>query len=64
VINALDRGERSAQDWVRAAALADATDAVATAVALRHLPKRSAIGVVALAAGAAVAGFVAADHLD
>jgi hypothetical protein len=64
VINALDRGDPRAQDWVRAAALADTVDAVATTLALRHLPKRSAIGVIALAAGAAVAGFVAADHLD
>ena len=64
VINALDRGDPRAQDWVRASAVADVGDAVATALAFRHLPKRSRYGVLLLAAGAAVAGFVAADNLD
>ena len=64
VINALDRGDPRAQDWVRASALADVGDAVATVLAFRHLPKASRFGVLALATGAAVAGFVAADHLD
>ena len=64
VINALDRGDPRAQDWVRASALADVGDAVATVLAFRHLPKRSRFGVLAIATGAAVAGFVAADHLD
>jgi len=64
VINALDRGDPRAQDWVRASALADVGDAVATVLAYRHLPKRSRFGILLLAGGAAVAGFVAADNLD
>ena len=64
VINALDRGDPRAQDWVRASAVADVGDAVATVLAYRHLPKRSRFGVLAIATGAAVAGFVAADNLD
>ena len=64
VINALDRGDPGARDWVRASALADVGDAVATVLAFRHLPKRSAFGVLLIAGGAAVAGFVAADQLD
>ncbi len=64
VLAALDRGDPSARDWVRAAAVADVGDAVATVLAFRHLPKRSRFGVLAIAAGAAVAGFVAADNLD
>ena len=64
VIGALDRGDPRAQDWVRASALADVVDAVATALAYRHLPKRARCGVLLLAGGAAVAGFVAADNLD
>ena len=64
VLAALDRGDPRARDWVRAAATADVGDALATALAYRHLPKRSRFGVLAIAAGAAVAGFVAADNLD
>ena len=64
VINALDRGDPRAADWVRASALADGADAVGTALAFRHLPKRSRFGVLLLAGGAAVVGFVAADNLD
>jgi hypothetical protein len=64
VIDALGKGDPSARNWVRAAALADSADAVATVIAYRHLPKRSRFGVLVLAAGAAVAGFVAAEHLD
>lgn len=64
VLAAFDRGDPRARDWVRAAAVADVGDAVATVLAFRHLPKRSRFGVLALAAGAAVAGFVAADNLD
>jgi hypothetical protein len=64
VINALDRGDPRAQDWVRASALADGADAVATVLAFRHLPRRARFGVLLLAGGAAVTGFVAADNLD
>ena len=64
VLRGLERGDTGARHWVKAAAMCDAVDAVATAASLRHLPRRSATAVVALAAGAAVAGFVAADNLD
>jgi hypothetical protein len=64
ILNALSSGDASARDWIRAASVCDATDAVATTIGLRHLPKRSAVAIVALAAGAAVSGFVAADNLD
>ena len=64
VINALDRGDPRAPDWVRASALADVADAGATVLAFRHLPKRARFGVLLLAGGAAAAGFVAADNLD
>jgi len=64
VLAALDRGDAAAKDWIRASAVADASDAVATLLAFRHLPRWGRFGVLAVAAGAAVAGFVAADHLD
>ena len=64
VIGALDRGDPAARDWIRASALSDTADAVATVLAYPHLPRRSRFGVLAIAAGAAVAGFVAAEHLD
>lgn len=64
VLSALGRGDPQAKDWIRASAVADTVDAAATAVALRHLPKRSALGVLVLATGAAVTGFVAAENLD
>ena len=64
VIGALDRGDPAARDWIRASALSDTADAVATALAYRQLPKRSRFGILVLAAGAAVGGFVAAEHLD
>jgi hypothetical protein len=64
VIGALDRGDPRTRDWVRASAVADVGDALATVLAYRHLPKRSRFGVLLLASGAALAGFVAADNLD
>jgi hypothetical protein len=64
VLAALDRGDARAKDWIRASAVADTADAVATALAYRHLPKRSRFGVLVLAGGAAVAGFIAAENLD
>jgi hypothetical protein len=64
VIGALDRGDPRAPDWVRAGAVADVGDAVATVLAFRHLPPLSRYGVLLLAGGAAVAGFVAADNLS
>jgi hypothetical protein len=64
VINSLNRGDAHAADWIRASATADVGDAVATALAYRHLPRRKRFGVLVLAATAAVVGFVAADNLD
>jgi hypothetical protein len=64
VMDALGRGDASARNWIRASALADTADALATALAYPHLPRRSRFGVLVLAAGAAAAGFVAAEHLD
>lgn len=64
VLDALGKGDPSARNWIRASALADTTDAVATALSFRHLPKRSRVAIILLAAGAAATGFVAAEHLD
>jgi hypothetical protein len=64
VINALDRGDPRAPEWVRASAVADVGDAVATLLAYRHLPSRSRFVVLAVATGAAAVGFVAADNLE
>ena len=44
--------------WIRLGAFADAGDAIATVFAWRSLPKRSRIGVLGVAAGAAVLGAV------
>lgn len=64
VLDALERGEPSARRWVQASALADLGDATATLAAFRQLPKVGRLAVLAVAAGAAVAGMVAADNLD
>lgn len=64
VIGALDRGDPRAADWIRASAVADLGDAAATVLAYRHLPRRRRFLVLALATGAAVTGFIAADNLD
>lgn len=62
-MKALGEGDGAAEDWVRAAAFADVTDAVATTVALRHLPSPSKWLTVALAGGAAALGFRTARDL-
>jgi hypothetical protein len=64
VIGALDRGDARARDWIRASALSDTADAAATVLAYPQLPRRSRFAILALAVGAAAAGFVAAEHLD
>ncbi|HYF46768.1 MAG TPA: hypothetical protein VD926_11200 [Acidimicrobiales bacterium] len=64
VLATLDRGDAGARDWIRASALADTADATATLLAFKHLPKWGRVGVLAAAAGFAVAGFVAAERLD
>jgi hypothetical protein len=64
VIGALGRGDPNARDWVRASALSDTADAAATLLAYPQLPKRSRFGILLLAGGAAVTGFLAAEHLD
>lgn len=57
------RADRSAAVWAGAAALADATDVVATALAWSSLPKAGRVLVAAAAGGAAVVGGVAATRL-
>jgi hypothetical protein len=59
-IGALTSMEQDAQfwRWIRLGAFADAGDAIATVFAWRSLPKRSRIGVLGVAAGAAALGAV------
>jgi hypothetical protein len=58
-------GEGSpARMWSLAGAASDLVDAVATLLAFRHLGARRAIPVVLIAASAAVAGYVASEHVD
>jgi hypothetical protein len=64
VLGALDRGDPRARDWVRLSALSDAVDATATVLAYPHLPRRTRFGALAVAAGAALVGFAAAEQLD
>jgi hypothetical protein len=62
-LRSLGEGDGSAEGWVRASALADVTDAAATAIALRHLPSPGKWLTIALAGGAAAAGLSAASDL-
>lgn len=63
-LRALSEGDGSAEVWVRASALADATDAAAATVAFRHLPSPGRWVTVVLAGAAAGLGLHAADRLD
>jgi peptide-methionine (R)-S-oxide reductase len=63
VLTALDRGDAAVRDWVTAAAVADAVDAVASAAALGALPRRRRWLVVGVATASAVAGWVARDRM-
>ena len=64
VVHALDTGDESLREWVTLAGICDLTDAAATAVAFRRLPKKGRWLAVVLAGGAAAAAFVARDRLD
>jgi hypothetical protein len=55
LLAALDRGE-AAGPWLRAGVVADATDLVATLVALRHLPRAGALAAAAAAGGGVLVG--------
>ena len=63
VLRALEAGD-PVRPWLRASAASDAADAVANIVAFRQLPKLGRVLAVAVATGAAVAGFRLADALD
>jgi hypothetical protein len=63
-LRSLSEGDRAAEAWVRASALADVTDAAATTIALRHLPSPGKWLTIALATAAAAAGLNAAGQLD
>lgn len=63
-LRSLSEGDGAAEGWVRASALADATDAAAATIAFRHLPGPGRWITVALATTAAAAGLNAAPKLD
>lgn len=63
-VNALDTGDESLRTWVTIAALCDATDATATVLSFRKLPRWGRLVSIALAGGSAAAGLIARDHLD
>jgi hypothetical protein len=63
LIIAADKGEPF-RGWVQAGALADAADAAATLLAFPELPRKSRWLILALTAGAALAGAVVASGLD
>ncbi|MGY6500560.1 MAG: hypothetical protein ACXIVQ_06710 [Acidimicrobiales bacterium] len=63
-VNALDSGDDHLRTWVTIAALCDATDAAATVMSFRRLPRWGRFGSVAIAGGAAVVGLIARDQLD
>ena len=62
-LNALREGA-PAKGWALAGTASDLLDAAATLLAIRHLGLRRALPVIAVATAAAVAGYVAAEHLD
>lgn len=63
-VQAASSGDPALRRWVVSGGLCDMTDAAATVMAYRSLPKRSrALSLVVAAAGAALA-FAARDHLD
>ena len=63
-LQSLGEGDGSAEAWVRAAALADATDSVAATVAYPHLPSPGRWITVLCTAAASVAGLNAAPKLE
>jgi hypothetical protein len=62
-LQALDT-DAPAEPWVTAGMLSDAVDFAATALALRALGVRRALPVMAVAAGAAAAGYLARTQVD
>jgi hypothetical protein len=63
-LRALRRSDEEARPWVALGGMADAVDALATAVAFTALPGRSRWGILALTAGAALASARVAAWLD
>jgi hypothetical protein len=63
-LRALHRSDDEARPWVALGGMADAVDAVATAVAFTTLPGRSRWGILALTGGAAVVSTRLAALLD
>ena len=56
-VTALQQGDRAAlRPWMTYGAVADATDAVATLLAWRHLPRWKRLGLLVMAAGGAATG--------
>ena len=53
-----------ARHWALAGAASDFVDGLATLVAIRHIGVRRAVPLLAVAATAGIASYVAAEHLD
>jgi len=62
-LQALGTGQ-PARPWVTMGALCDVVDLAATAVAIRALGARRAVPVMLVAAGAAVGGLLASEHVE
>ena len=62
-MSALANGE-PARHWALAGAASDLIDGLATVLAIRHIGARRALPLLAVAATAGIASYVAADHLD
>jgi hypothetical protein len=62
-LQALDTGQ-PARPWVVMGAVSDVVDLAATAVAIRALGARRAVPVMLVAAGAAIGGLLASEHVD
>ncbi len=62
-LQALDTGQ-PARSWVVLGAVSDVVDLAATAIAIRAIGPRRALPVMLVAAGAAVGGLLASEHVD
>ncbi len=62
-ITALANGQPS-RHWALAGAASDLVDGLATLLAIRHIGARRALPLLAVAATAGIASYVAAEHLD
>jgi hypothetical protein len=56
--------KKPVRQWLHYGAVSDATDAVATLIAYRHLPRYRRFAVLASAASSAAAGIALAQRLD